>query len=69
MDYECCRAETDKERIERLLIEWLDTEVERHREAENAEATTWGRGFHNGSMTEAVMIRCGVRKLLEEDEP
>lgn len=45
------------------ILNWLDCEIERHKEAENAEATSWGRGFHNGSMTECLLIKTYLRSL------
>ena len=46
------------------LIEALDEEIQRHKAMENEEATSWGRGFHNGAMTEAVVLKGIVKKVL-----
>lgn len=46
------------------ILEYLDEEVERHKEQENEESTSWGRGFENGSMTEAIQLRVKIRELM-----
>lgn len=48
------------------LIKWLDEEVEKHREKENTEPTTWGRGFENGAMTECILLKQKIRQLISK---
>ena len=47
------------------LLEYLDEEIAKHREKENAQSTVWERGFENGSMTEAILLRNKVRAILK----
>lgn len=46
------------------LLKHLDAEIERHKEQEGKEAMSWGRGFENGSMTEAIILRNMVRSIM-----
>lgn len=48
------------------LIKWLDEEVEKHKGKENAEPTTWGRGFENGAMTECILLKQKIRQLISK---
>lgn len=48
------------------LIKQIEEEIERHKLAENTEQTSWGRGFHNGSMTEAIVLKRMVRDYLKK---
>ena len=50
------------------LMKWLNEEIERHKAAENAESTSWGRGFHNGSMTQCLLMRTFIRSLGGADD-
>ena len=45
------------------LLEYLNDEIERHKEQENREPMSWGRGFENGALTEAIQLRIKVREL------
>ncbi len=47
------------------LLEFLDEEVERHKDQENREPKSWGRGFENGALTEAIQLRIKVREFLK----
>lgn len=45
------------------LLEYLNDEIERHKDQENREPMSWGRGFENGALTEAIQLRIKVREL------
>lgn len=47
------------------IINLLDEEVERHKAQESEETTTWGRGFENGSMTEAMLLKSKIREIMK----
>jgi hypothetical protein len=47
-----------------MLLKYLNEEVERHKESEGMQTKSWDRGFHNGSMTEAIILRGIVRKMV-----
>lgn len=38
-------------------VKWLESEIEHHKGKENESTGTWDRGFHNGAMTEAVVLK------------
>lgn len=46
------------------ILRYLDEEVERHKEEEGMQTKPWDRGFHNGSMTEAIILRNAVRGMM-----
>ena len=48
------------------LINWLEYEIQRHKDRENSEVTPWGRGFENGSLTEAIILKSKIRQLIKE---
>lgn len=48
------------------LINWLEDEIQRHKDGENSEVTSWGRGFENGSLTEAIILKIKIRQLIKE---
>ena len=48
-----------------VILKWLDEEIESHKAKENEEATSWGRGFHNGSMTEAIQLRVKIKEIMK----
>lgn len=50
------------------LLKYLDDEVERHKDQENREPMSWGRGFENGALTEAILLRIKIRALLQKDK-
>ena len=50
------------------LINWLEDEIQRHKDRENSEVTPWGRGFENGSLTEAIILKIKIRQLIKEDK-
>lgn len=45
------------------LLKYLDEEVERHKDQENREPMSWGRGFENGALTEAIQLRIKIREM------
>lgn len=51
-----------------VLINWLEDEIQRHKDGENSEATAWGRGFENGSLTEAIILKSKIRQLIKESK-
>ena len=59
-----CLKKNKGEHIENI-INMLDKEVERHKAQENEETTTWGRGFENGSMTEAMLLKSKIREIMK----
>ncbi len=50
------------------ILEYLDEEIERHKDQENRETGHWGRGFENGALTEAILLRIKIRALLQKDK-
>lgn len=62
-----CLDEEDEDKMvsSTILLQYLDEEVERHKEAEGKQPKSWGRGFHTGSMTEAIHLRIKVRELMK----
>lgn len=47
------------------LIEWLDARIEEHKEKENEGNTSWDRGFHNGGLTEDILLRIKIREFIK----
>ena len=62
------RPKADNEDIDMVscdkILRYLDEEVERHKEEEGMQTKPWDRGFHNGSMTEAIILRNAVRGMM-----
>lgn len=50
----------------KAIMDFLNAEVERHKDQEGMEKMSWGRGFENGSMTEAIITRNFIRGLMCE---